>query len=399
VSDGFYFAVPVYIVFAIIVVVWVFRVAHTFVRWKVYIWLPSIQAQRRLRPPASHHEKHLVFVMVDHYEPGVGAAGVTTNDEWLAAFRPIANAHRDSFGNCFRYSWFYPYDHKNEGVLIQLCRMAYEGLGEVELHWHHPPANNETFPGMLKEALGWFQQYGAMVSSGVDPQTHFAFIHGNWALNNSLPICGVSREVDILFQHGCYADFTFPTIGSIAQPRKVNSIYYARHTEGRESYASGDDVRVGAPVDDRLMMFQGPMHFHWLSGRLEYSAVESFALPTSRRIREWIDTHIHVLGRPEWTFVKVYSHGIQSATKVVHRSLGPMLDTLQTVCREKNCTLHYMTAREAYNVAKAAEAGMTGNPSEYRDFHVPRPRNMLFRSGNASKPASVSVKCDPDRSV
>ncbi len=34
--------------------------------------------------------------------------------------------------------------------------------------------------------------------------------------------------------------------------------------------------------------------------------------------------------------------------------------------------LHYMTAREAYNVAKAAEAGHNGNPNEYRDFVLPK---------------------------
>jgi hypothetical protein len=258
--------------------------------------------------------------------------------------------------------------------------MAYEGYGEVELHWHHPPADNETFPAMLKDAIAWFQQYGALISSGPEPHSHFAFIHGNWALNGSLPICGVTREIDILFQHGCYADFTFSTIGTPAQPRKVNSIYYARHLDGWKSYTDGVDVRVGMPVDDRLMMFQGPIRFHWLTGGIEYSAVESFARPTRRRIQSWIDAHIHVAEQPEWTFVKVYSHGIQSAQEIVHSSLGSMLDMLEATCRERNLTLHYMSAREAFNVVKAAEAGMKGNPSQYRDYRIPRPCNMLFHT-------------------
>jgi len=33
--------------------------------------------------------------------------------------------------------------------------------------------------------------------------------------------------------------------------------------------------------------------------------------------------------------------------------------------------LHYVTAREAYNIAKAAEAGMDGNPDRFRDFLIP----------------------------
>jgi len=193
--------------------------------------------------------------------------------------------------------------------------MAFQGYGEVELHWHHPPADNETFPGMLREAIAWFQQHGALVSSDPEGRTHFAFIHGNWALDNSLPICGVSRELDILFQHGCYADFTFSTIGTYAQPRKINAIYYATDTNEPKSYNDGEDVQVGSPVDDRLMIFQGPLHFHWLTGRFEYGALESFALPSHRRINEWIDTNIHVRGRPEWVFVKVYSHGMLAAVR------------------------------------------------------------------------------------
>ncbi len=33
--------------------------------------------------------------------------------------------------------------------------------------------------------------------------------------------------------------------------------------------------------------------------------------------------------------------------------------------------LHYVTAREAFNIAKAAEAGLDGNPGEVRDFLIP----------------------------
>lgn len=35
--------------------------------------------------------------------------------------------------------------------------------------------------------------------------------------------------------------------------------------------------------------------------------------------------------------------------------------------------LHYVTAREAYNIIKAAEAGHAGDPNDYRDFELPPP--------------------------
>ncbi len=363
---------------ALLALVWVAWVVRAILRWKAYIWLPSTFA-RREHPAATDNgvEQHLIFVMVDHYEPGSGPAGVRRNDDWLAHYCPISDAHRDAYGNKFRYTWFYPYDHLNEPVLAKLSSMAYQGYGEVELHWHHPTADNETFPGMVREALAWFHRHGALVSSEPDRRSQFAFIHGNWALNNSLPICGVSREIDILFEHGCYADFTFSTIGTEAQPRKINSLYYAPGGEGKPGYDNGADVSVGKPVDDRLMIFQGPIGLRWLSGRFEYGAVEDFARPTPPRIRSWIDAHIHVAGRPEWTFVKVYSHGIQSADKVVAQWLEPMLSSLEAICHERNLKLHYMSAREAFNVAKAAEAGHSGNPEKFRDFRLPQPLNMI----------------------
>ena len=34
--------------------------------------------------------------------------------------------------------------------------------------------------------------------------------------------------------------------------------------------------------------------------------------------------------------------------------------------------LHYVTAREMYNIIKAAEAGKKGNPATYRDYLIPQ---------------------------
>src|SRR5262249_39602993 len=37
--------------------------------------------------------------------------------------------------------------------------------------------------------------------------------------------------------------------------------------------------------------------------------------------------------------------------------------------------LHFVTAREAYNIVKAAEAGLSGNPNDYRDYEILPPAN------------------------
>jgi len=354
------------------------RHGYGIARWRLYIWLPAYLSTCDPDPEIPDAEKHIIFLLCDHYEPGSGAKGAQKNEKWLAAFRPVADRHQDSYGNRFRYTWFYPYDHKNEAVLAALCRMAREGYGEVELHWHHPPATDQTFPAMLQEAIAWFQRHGALVSSGPDRATHFAFIHGNWRLDNSSPDgkCGVNRELDILFQHGCYADFTFSTIGTPSQPAKVNSIYYATDTPEPKSYDTGIDAQVGKPVDDRLMIFEGPISYSLLHG-VEYAAVEGYdpdLWANEKRVERWIDCDIHIHGRPEWVFVKVYTHGASGA--FVPEQLDRLLTDVENVCRRRGLKLHYMTAREAYNVVKAAEDGQTGNPEDCRDWRIPRPLNV-----------------------
>ena len=353
---------------------WLAKLGYTVVRYKAYIWLPGYIASA-FRPGESvpDSQKHLLFLMVDHYEPGKGSDADERSAKWLEKFRRVADRHHDDSGRRFQYTWFYPFDEHREAVVDGLAEVAREGYGEVELHWHHPPTDSEHFSGMLEEALSWFQRRGIMVSSGPDRRTQFGFIHGLWALDGSQARCGVNRELDILFSHGCYADFTFSTAGTVSQPRKVNSIYYVTDTDEPKSYDDGEDVEVGRRVDDRLMMFEGPIGLDWMRLRLDYAAVENYTVPTPRRISRWIDTNIHVKGRPEWVFVKVYSHGIPSQSVILDRHLDPMLSDLERICRTRGITLHYVTAREVYNVIKAAEDGRQGDPGAFLNYRLQPP--------------------------
>jgi hypothetical protein len=370
---------------AVLVFLYVVRAVYTFTFYKASIWFPSYLASLFARQETvADARKHVVFLMVDHYEPGRDEEADARSERWLARFRAIADRHHDSYGNRFRYSWFYPYDEHREQVLTGLCRAAAEGYGEVELHWHHPRSDSQRFPAMLDDAIRWFQRHDALVSAGPNPRTQFGFIHGVWALDDSQPRCGVRRELDILFQHGCYADFTFSTIGTVSQPRKINSIYYATDSDAPKSYDTGEDVTVGKPIEDRLMIFEGPIGLNWITWRLDYAAVEAWARPTPGRIRRWIGANIHVQGRPEWVFVKVYSHGVQSQDVILDHDLDGMLRSLEEICRARGITLHYVTAREAYNLVKAAEAGKSGNPEDFRDYRVPKPATSTLLQRQAT---------------
>ena len=117
-----------------------------------------------------------------------------------------------------------------------------------------------------------------MITSDVTPRTAFAYVAGNWDLDagrGGSNSHGITNQIQELFNHGCYADFTFSTIGTSAQPAKVNSLYYvcddAQHPK---SYDDGIDAKVGTCETDKLLMFEGPIAIDW-NGAVEYGALES----------------------------------------------------------------------------------------------------------------------------
>ena len=98
--------------------------------------------------------------------------------------------------------------------------------------------------------------------------------------------------------------------------------------------------------------------------------------PTPERVDAWVDTGIHVEGCPEWVFVKVHTHGVEE--RDVDTLLGaPMRRAFEYLGERyndgKDWRLHYVSAREMYNIVKAAEAGHNDDAGKYRDFVIPRP--------------------------
>jgi hypothetical protein len=351
---------------------------YKIVRWKAYVWLPDYAASAAGREEAPAGSPiHVIFVFVDHYEPGPGPAGVERNREWLTEYKVLARRHRDSYGRVPQHTWFYAYEQKNDAVMEELSRAVRDGYGEIEFHWHHGNDTNESFGPKLEEALRWFNSFGAMVSGGLEERVRFAFVHGNCALDNSTTPdrCGVNRELDALREAGCYADFTFPSLGSPGQPSKVNSIYYAVDDDAPKSYDTGRDAEVGKRVPDGLLMFQGPMTLTVTRRLFEYGAVENDERPSPGRVDSWVASGVRVKGRPDWKFVKVYTHGAQSRTTCLGPETDAMFGRLEERYGKGSYRLHYVTAREAYNIVRAAEDGRTGDPDNFRDYEVTPPRN------------------------
>ena len=81
------------------------------------IWLGAYLKQRRrragkMRSAAQKGTIHILFCMVDHFEPI--SAGSTKEREreimrdWLWSYPALASRHRDSDGRPLQHTWFYP---------------------------------------------------------------------------------------------------------------------------------------------------------------------------------------------------------------------------------------------------------------------------------------------------
>jgi hypothetical protein len=93
----------------------------------------------------------------------------------------------------------------------------------------------------------------------------------------------------------------------------------------------------------------------------------------------WVGSGIHVQGRPEWVFIKVHTHGTQERDMdtLLGAPAHAMHTHLETAYNDgQRYVLHYVSAREMYNIIKAAEAGKQGNPNTWRDFELPSPAKI-----------------------
>src|SRR5262245_1389814 len=317
---------------------------------------------------------------------------------WLEAYPALARRHWDSDGVPPQHTWFYPGEAYRAEYLDRLSDLCQQGLGEIELHLHHGHDTSASLRRHLEAAVANFNSHGALITQGEPPVRTYGFIHGNMALDNSMGdprLCGVNNEFQILQATGCYADFSMPTAPARSQTRKINTIYYAVGDPDRsKSHDTGMDAHVGEKTQDGLLIIQGPLGLNWkerkhgLIPRIENGEITGVRPATPDRVLRWVGLNIHVKGRPNWVVVKVSCHGAEE--RHFDALLGAWADrmyaSLETRFRDSDtCRLHYVTARELYNIIKAAEAGCDGNPGDFRNFMIQPYRNRPSASERRSR--------------
>jgi hypothetical protein len=352
--------------------------------------------------------QHVMFAFVDHFEPLSWPSPEV--QMWVDDYIAMASRHFDADGKHPIHSYFQMWpDYTRHESLIRLNEVSYKGYGEVEFHLHHGILDErsrseteatEDFVFRVEQASEAFNCHGALITAQAAPTCTFGFIHGMWALDNSrwntwtdpgdphFTHCGVNQELRLLRELGAYANFTFPAPGPM-NPIITDSIFYVEDDEFSSSYKDPNNIRavqVNQPEFGDLMIIEGPATNTNIGAR---SHVVDVA--TLQRMDEWVDHRVHVLGQDDWLFVKVFTHGC--AGNLPYNQLlwdalfGDRMDSFYTDIEAKyndgiNWKLHYVSAREMYNIVKAAEAGMAGDPGQYRDFVIPPCANMLILAQN-----------------
>jgi hypothetical protein len=333
---------------------------------------------------------HLILCICDHWEPGYGhatpAQADARVDAWVKQYPRQFGRFLDSDGRPPRHTFFYPLEMYRASELDGVAELCRSGYGEVEVHLHHDNDSSDRLRETLLKGTRLLSERHGLLARDAAGQTRYAFIHGNWALDNSSPDgrwCGVNDELDVLRETGCYADFTFPSYPSPTQTRKINSIYYAVDDPQRpKSHDTGIDVGLGRQPADSLMLVQGPLLLNWSwrrfwsRPRVENGNLQRNQPPTARRLDLWLRARVRVSSRPEWVFVKLYTHGApEHNAKIV---LGePMVRFHQLLAQRaangSDFKYHYVTAREMYNLIKAAEGSRLGEIDELRDCKLTWP--------------------------
>jgi hypothetical protein len=352
------------------------------------LWLPSYLFRRRQR---SHDggTTDIMFALCDHFEPFNGASGKEEAMQrmlrWKQTFPKLIEPYPDSDKVRPRHTFFFPVEQYDKEIVQELAELSSLCRGEVELHLHHERDTAETLREKLETGKAALARHGFLARDKAGA-IRYAFIHGNWALDDSHPEhqhCGVPIELRVLKETGCYADFTMPSAPDPTQTRIINSIYYAQDTPAPKSHDTGIPARAqgnGTTESHRgneLLLVQGPLGLNWecrkfgFLPRIENSAITGKNPPRPDRMRLWMRLGIHVEAQPNWVFIKLHTHGgvPRNMITLLEDPMRRFYDYLLANYNDgKNYRLHFVTAREMVNIIHAAEDGKTGNAGQFRDY-------------------------------
>lgn len=333
------------------------------------IWFPGYLGSRmqRLLHPTS--PKRVWLAMCDHFEPLWAKPDIITARNRVTLWRRkwpeiAARVTRDSARAAPKHTFFFPQEEYRPEFLEALVELTRAGVADVEVHIHHEGEGRVEFIRKMTCFCRVLHEEHGLLRSREDGRLAFGFIHGNWALDNSLPRgrwCGLNDEISILRDLGCYADFTMPSGNSPSQASTVNTVYWSTDDPLRsKSHDTGVPAAVSGGVKGDLLMIPGPLGLRWRDRplpRMETGELASTDLPTPYRVKRWFELAPR-LG--EEVFVKLYTHGAQekNSSVLLGGGLERMFSLVAAEADARGWQFYWVSAWEMYRSIDAVVRGL-----------------------------------------
>jgi hypothetical protein len=334
------------------------------------IWAPAYVKDRLkfLLSTRYAQPKRVWLSITDHFEPLWHTADRSIGERRVSLWRSswpriAAESPTDSAARPPQYTFFFPQEEYDDSFLEPLAEMVHNGIADVEVHIHHDREGRQNFIDRISDFCHTLNsRYRLLHASG--DKIRFGFIHGNWALDNSLGNdrwCGLNDEIQILRDLGCYADFTMPSGDSETQSRMLNKIYWCVDDPQRpKSYDTGVPVVAGKPGSGDLLMIPGPFGLRWgerMLPRMETGELAHNDPPTKHRVKRWFDLAPRIGSD---LFIKLYTHGSQERNSDLLLGSGALKKTFELAMAEavkRQCGLYFVTAWQMYRAIDAVERG------------------------------------------
>ena len=327
----------------------------------------------RLRWREPEQPLHVFLCIADHFEPKWQRPPASVARQrvlrWAEEYPALAARYHDCLGRTPKHTFFYPAEEYEPELLDPLAQLHRSGYGDVEIHLHHDNDSSDNLRETLERFTSLLHVSHGLLQKDSHGRLSYGFIHGNWALDNSRPDgrwCGVSDEITVLRQTGCYADFTMPSAPAGCQTATVNSIYYAVDDPHRpKSHDRGAAAAARQePPDESLLLIQGPLALDWSRRKFGFMpGIENGDLtarrpPTLERLWNWLAAGVRVQGKDDWLFVKLHTHGAQESN--ANMLLGEPMhafhrDLHNASQRHDWLRYYYVTARELAELVHALE--------------------------------------------
>ncbi len=285
-----------------------------------------------------------------------------------------AEGHIDSDSRRLQITFMFGVPNPDPSALSILSEYCRAGLGEIECLLPCDISSLEDFREQLPRIVEVLHTYGWARTA--DSQVRFAVLRNQFECVSA--DADYRSQIRTLHDLGCYVDLTFPCVGSSCQPGKVNSICLVS-SGADDPFGEACDLRAGEISSGDLLLVSGPFLIDWTDWRLKYrpfaesGRLTPAALPDRTRAQSWLRARVHVTGQPNWIFVKLIIDDVvdADAARTICGGLHEAFESLEESCSiTVTSRLHFVTAREMYNIIRAAEAGRVGDAGQFRDYLI-----------------------------